>query len=115
MKINVQSIHFDADQKLLDFIEKKYSKLDSYFDRITAGDVILKLDNAVDAANKIVEVKLYIPGNILFTKLQCATFEEAIDLTIESLSKQLIKRKEKLKTPPYKFSENDLSIDGNLN
>jgi len=111
MKINVQSIHFDADSKLLDFIQRKYDKLDDYFDRITNGDVILKLDKAIDAANKIVEVKLNIPGNVLFSKLKCASFEEAVDLSIDSLSKQLKKHKEKLKTPNHKLSSPDSAIE----
>ena len=111
MNINIQSIHFTADSKLLDFIQKKYDKLDSYYDRITSGEVILKLDKAVNAANKIVEVKLHIPGNILFAKHQCASFEEAVDLTTESLSKQLKKQKEKLKNPNYKEAGEILGLD----
>lgn len=111
MNITIQSIHFNADSKLLEFIQKKYDKLDSYYDRITSGEVILKLDKAVDSANKLVEVKLHIPGNILFCKHQCTSFEEAVDLTVDSLSKQLKKQKEKLKTPSYKESTDIADLD----
>lgn len=97
MKIRVQSIHFTADVKLLDFIQKKADKLDQFFDQIISGDVYLKLENTEDEANKISEIKLMIPGNDLFAKEQCKTFEEATDKAIESLKRQLYKHKEKLR------------------
>lgn len=95
MKIRVQSIHFSADVKLLDFIQKKADKLDQFFDQIISGEVYLKLENTADEANKITEIKLLIPGNDLFAKEQCKTFEEATDKAIESLKHQIDKRKEK--------------------
>lgn len=97
MKIGVQSIHFNADKNLLAFIQKKVDKLDLFYDQIISGEVYLKLDNVSDEANKISEIKLMIPGNILFAKEQCKTFEEATDLCIESLRKQIHKHKEKIK------------------
>ena len=97
MKIGVQSIHFNADKDLLAFIQKKANKLDLFFDQIIGGDVYLKLDNVSDEANKITEIKLMIPGNTLFAKEQCKSFEEATDLAIESLRKQIHKHKEKIK------------------
>ncbi|POY38440.1 ribosomal subunit interface protein [Solitalea longa] len=98
MKIRVQSIRFNADIKLIDFIQRKLDKLDSFFDHVIDGDVFLKLDKAEDDANKIVEIKINIPGKDLFVKEQCQTFEEATDIAVESLAKQLKKHKEKLKT-----------------
>ena len=97
MKIRVQSIRFDADIKLIQFIQRKIDKLDSFFDHVIDGDVFLKLDKAEDDANKIVEIKINIPGKDLFVKEQRQTFEEATDIAIESLAKQLKKHKEKLK------------------
>jgi putative sigma-54 modulation protein len=99
MKIIVQSIHFDADRKLLDLIQKKYDKLDSFFDRIIRSEVILRINKAVDGANKLVEVKVFIPGHTLFVKEQCPTFEEAVDLSVNVLSGQLVKHKEKSLAP----------------
>ena len=58
MKIRVQSIHFSADVKLLDFIQKKADKLDQFFDHIISGEVYLRLENTEDEANKITEIKL---------------------------------------------------------
>ncbi|RQO71826.1 ribosome-associated translation inhibitor RaiA [Pedobacter sp. KBW06] len=95
MKITVQSIHFNADQKLLEFIQKKVDKLDQFFDQIISGEVYLKLENVDDEANKISEIKLIVPGVTMFAKEQCKTFEEATDLAIESLRKQITKHKDK--------------------
>jgi putative sigma-54 modulation protein len=98
MKIRVQSIHFTADVKLLDFIQKKADKLDQFFDQIISGEVYLKLEKTDDEANKITEIKLLIPGNDLFAKEQCKTFEEAADKAVESLKRQLDKHKEKMRS-----------------
>jgi len=95
MKIRVQSIHFNADKKLLEFIQKKVDKLDQFFDQIISGEVYLKLENVDDEANKISEIKLIVPGGTMFAKEQCKSFEEATDLAIESLRKQITKHKDK--------------------
>ncbi len=95
MKITVQSIRFTADRKLLDFIQKKVDKLDTFYDHIITGEIYLKLENVEDEANKITEIKLMLPGNQLFAKEQCKTFEEATDLAVESLRKQIEKHKQK--------------------
>jgi putative sigma-54 modulation protein len=98
MKISVQSIRFNADKKLLMFIQKKADKLDQFFDQIISGQVYLKLQNTEDEANKITEIKLSIPGIQLFAKEQCKTFEEATDLAIESLRRQVDKYKAKARS-----------------
>ncbi len=98
MKIRVQSIHFNADVKLLDFIQKRVDKLEQFFDQIISGEVYLRLENTEDEANKIVEIKLAIPGNDLFAKEQCKSFEEATDKAVESLRKQVNKRKDKVRS-----------------
>ena len=95
MKITVQSIRFNADKKLLEFIQKKVDKLDTFFDHIINGVVYLKLENVDDEINKITEIKLMLPGHLLFAKEQCKTFEEATDLAVESLRKQIDKYKQK--------------------
>ncbi|MGV8090994.1 MAG: ribosome hibernation-promoting factor, HPF/YfiA family [Mangrovibacterium sp.] len=98
MNINVNSIHFTPDQKLVDFAIKKTSKLDTFFDGIISGEVILKVVKPETSNNKIAEIKLSIPNNdYLFAKKQADTFEEAIDLAIDAIRKQLSKFKEKLK------------------
>jgi len=95
MKIRVQSIRFNADKKLLEFIQKKADKLDTFYDQIISGEVYLRLENVEDEANKITEIKLTLPGSQLFAKEQCKTFEEGTDLAIECLRKQIEKHKQK--------------------
>ena len=98
MKVQTQSVHFSADRKLIDFIEKKLKKLEQFFDRIIEASVILKLENSGQVKDKIVEVKLAIPGNTLFVKESNKTFEASVDGAIETLRRQLIKYKERLKS-----------------
>lgn len=95
MKITVQAIHFSADKKLIDFIQKKANKLEQFSDNIISAEVYLKLENTGEEANKITEIKLLAPGNQLFASHQCKTFEEGTDLAIESLRKQIQKQKQK--------------------
>lgn len=95
MRVKIQSIHFDADQKLLNFIESKVGKLNTFSNSIIDGEVFLRLDKSASHENKIAEIKLLVPGNDLFAKRQCKTFEEATDLAVEALRRQLKKQKEK--------------------
>jgi putative sigma-54 modulation protein len=95
MNIKIQTVHFDADQKLLDFTKKKIEKLAQLYDGIVGTEVILKLDKNSNDENKIAEIKFEIPGNDLFAKRQCKSFEEAVDEVIDALKKQVIKHKEK--------------------
>lgn len=96
MNLKVQSIHFDADKQLIAFIQEKVDKLQTFFDNIIDGEVILKFDNS-NTDNKISEIKLIIPGKILFAKENAPTFEEATDNAIEALRKQLVKHKERIR------------------
>ena len=93
MDIQVHSIHFTADKKLLGFVNEKVNKWEVFFDNIIAGEVYLRLDNSTAKDNKIAEVKLLIPGKELFAKKQCKSFEEAADLAVEALRKQVTKEK----------------------
>lgn len=95
MKVKIHSLHFDADKKLIAFIEEKVQKLSQFFDHIIDSEVTLRLDKSSEADNKLVEIKLLIPGNDLFARKQCRTFEEATDLCCEALRKQVAKHKEK--------------------
>jgi len=95
MNISTQSIQFRADKKLIDFIQRRVDKLDQFFDQIISGECYLKLENVENEANKITEFKLNIPGNQLFAKGQAKSFEEATDLAVESLRRQINKHKTK--------------------
>jgi ribosomal subunit interface protein len=97
MNIKISSLHFDADQKLLDFVDKKVKKMEQYYEGIIGVEVVLKVEKAHESDNKVAEIKLEISGNDLFAKKQATTFEEAVDLSIDALKKQITKYKEKLK------------------
>lgn len=105
MNIIVQSIRFDADQKLIKFIQKRMDKLGQFFDQIIDGECYLKLENVEDEANKITEFKINIPGNQLFAKGQAKSFEEATDLAVESLRRQINKHKTKTRTKASNHKE----------
>jgi putative sigma-54 modulation protein len=96
MNLNVQSIRFDADKKLIEFIEKKISKLEKFFEGIVGADVYLKL-NSQPVENKKVEVRLKIPGYDIFAEREAKSFEEATDLCVDALKTQLTKAKEKMR------------------
>lgn len=96
MKLQVQSIHFDADQKLIDFIQKKVDKLETFYDRMVDGEVFLRLNNE-GTENKTVEIKLNLPGQNLFAKEHASSFEAATDQATEALRAQLKKFKTKIK------------------
>lgn len=97
MKVYTESVQFKADQKLLDFIEKKLNKMDHYFDRIIDARVTLKLENTGQVRDKIAEVRLKVPGDLLVVKESQKTFEAAIDAVVDVLKRQLFKFKEKAK------------------
>ncbi len=105
MNITVQSIRFDADRKLIQFIQKRMDKLDLFFDQIIDGECYLRLENVEDEANKVTELKLNIPGNQLFAKAQAKSFEEATDLAVESLRRQINKHKTKTRTKASNHKE----------
>lgn len=96
MDIQVHSIHFTADKKLITFVNDKVNKLELFFDNIIAGEVFLRLDKSNDKDNKVAEVKLLLPGKELFAKKQCKSFEEAADLAVDALKKQVEKHKNKI-------------------
>ncbi len=98
MKVNTQSVNFNADQKLIDFIQQRMDKLDQYYDKIIKSDVFLKVENTSGKQNKIFEAIISVPGDSFIVKKVCKTFEEAADSAANSLGRQLRKRKEKLRT-----------------
>lgn len=95
MKVKVQSIHFDADQKLINFVEDKVDKLTQFYESIIDSEVYLRLDKSDAKDNKIAEIKISTPGKTLFAREQCKTFEEATDSAVEALRRQITKHKEK--------------------
>jgi len=98
MKVNVHAVNFNVDGKLVDFVQGRMNKLEKYYDRVVSSDVYLKVEKTSEKENKIVEVKINVPGDDFLVKKQCKTFEEAVELSAESLERLLVKRKEKIRT-----------------
>jgi putative sigma-54 modulation protein len=97
MDIKVSSVHFNADKKLIDFVNKKVTKLVKFYEEIIGAEVFLRLENTQEVDNKVAEIKLMIPGSDLFAKKQSKTFEEATENAVDALRQQIIKHKEKIK------------------
>ena len=97
MKIDIQSIHFDADKKLLDFINTKVEKLRTFYDGHLDLKVFLRLQKIEVKHNKSVEMKLMVNGQVLFVEHVHQSFEAALDLALDSLVTQLKRFKEKVK------------------
>lgn len=97
MTINIQSVHFDADKKLIGHVNEKVGKLQTYYDGIINSEITLRLDKSSTNDNKIAEIKMLGKGHEFFAKKQCSTFEEATDLACEAIKSQVKKHKEKVK------------------
>ncbi|MFI3269985.1 MAG: ribosome-associated translation inhibitor RaiA [Rikenellaceae bacterium] len=95
MDVKIQSVKFDADAKLLAFVEAKMTKLERFADRATGADVIMKLDKDHEKGNKVVTITLRVPGDELVAESRAKSFEEAIDEDIEALKRQLERVKNK--------------------
>lgn len=96
MDIDIQSVGFSSDQKLIDFINEKLEKLTHFFDNIVACEVYLRVERKSVQDNKTVEIKMNIPSKDLFAKKQCDSFEEATVEAVEALRKQIKKYKGKV-------------------
>ncbi len=97
MDIKIQAIHFDADIKLKEYIQEKLGKLTHFYAHIVDAEVFLKLEKADNHENKVVEIKLDIPGKTLFADARDKTFEKAFDDSLEAISVQVKREKEKVR------------------
>ncbi|MDX9927895.1 MAG: ribosome-associated translation inhibitor RaiA [Bacteroidales bacterium] len=97
MNIQIHSLRFDADKKLIDFVTQKVNKLSQLSDDIVSAEVFLRLDKDDERENKITEIKVEYPRGPLFARKQSKTFEEATDLVVDALKKQIVKQKGKMR------------------
>ena len=95
MKIQVQNVNFNGSTKLSETVEKKLLKLDTLYDKIKCANIYFKIENNNEKNNKTTEIVLEVPGDDLVVKKTGQTFEEGIDLAVDSLKRLLIKKKEK--------------------
>ena len=99
MNIKVNSVHFTADQKLIDFVSKKVSKMDTFYEGILGAEVSLKVEKPEAANNKVSEIRISLPAaENLFARKQADSFEAATDLAVDAIRRQLKRHKEKLRT-----------------
>jgi len=98
MKVNVQSVNFNVDEKLVNFTNEKLSKLENHYNKIISANVFMKVDNTSSKENKVTEILLSIPGSELVVKKTYKTFEQGVDQCLTSLERQLMKKKGKQKT-----------------
>ena len=97
MNVKIQTLHFEADEKLVAYVEKKVSKLSQFHEKITTVDVFLKLDNVVhNIKDKVAEIKVHIPRYDFFVKHSSKSFEESFDTALDSVITQIKRKKDKL-------------------
>lgn len=97
MHVNIQTHHFDADGKLMDYIEKKLGKLEQFHDRIVRVEVFLKLDNVVHKIkDKVAEIQVFVPRKNFFVKHSSKSFQESFDVAMDSIINQMKRQKDKL-------------------
>ncbi len=97
MNVNIQTVHFEADDKLVEYVTQKLPKLNTFHDSILKVDVYLKLDNVVHTIkDKVVEIRVHVPKHDFFVKASSKSFEESFDNAMESIVSQIKRKKEKL-------------------
>lgn len=107
MKIQVNAVHFSADNSLISFIQKKLDKLETFYDKIIGGEVFLKLDKGdkFNTHKKQIEVKINVPGNTIFVKETADSFEAATDVAVETLTRKVKRFKEMKTSKPRDINE----------
>jgi putative sigma-54 modulation protein len=96
MDVKIQTVHFQADEKLVDLITKKVEKLNTFHDRITKVDVFLKLDNVVHVIkDKVVELRVHVPRHDFFVKASSKSFEESFENALVSMINQIKRQKDR--------------------
>ncbi len=97
MNVKIQTVRFETDLKLEEYVTKKLEKLNTFHDRIIKVDVFLKLDNVVHTIkDKIAEIRVHVPKHDFFVKASSKSFEESFDTALESIVSQIKRKKEKL-------------------
>jgi putative sigma-54 modulation protein len=96
MQVTFQTVHFTADQKLKDYISDKLQKLEKFYPKIIQSTVYLKLENSGQVKDKIIEIKMNVPGSTLIASNTDKTFEASFDDALESVKRQLKKLNDKV-------------------
>ena len=97
MNVHIQSLHFDADSKLVEYVNSKVEKLNQFHDRIIKVDVFLKLDNVVHTIkDKVAEIRVHVPKADFFVKASSKSFEASFDEAFEAIVNQIKRKKQKM-------------------
>ena len=105
MTVNIQSVNFKADSKLLRFIEERLEKTKLFFDKTINTDVFLKVDNNHLRENKIVEMRMSIPGNEIVVTKERKSFEEAAGYCSSSIDQTVKKTQGKSEVNTFIFNQ----------
>lgn len=97
MKVSVQSVNFNIDNELVKFVERKINTLEKFHDHLLGAEVFLKVQNSSEKENKFTEIKINVPGNDIVVKKQSKKFEVGVSMAVDSIKRQLVKRKEKIR------------------
>ncbi|MBL7710550.1 MAG: ribosome-associated translation inhibitor RaiA [Chitinophagales bacterium] len=96
MNVNIQTVRFDADSRLVEYVNRKLEKLNTFHDRIIKVSVYLKLDNVVHTIkDKIAEIRVHVPRQEFFVKSTSKSFETSFDDAFESIVNQIKRKKQK--------------------
>jgi putative sigma-54 modulation protein len=96
MNVNIQTVHFDADSRLVEYINRKLQKLHTFNDRIIKVNVFLKLDNVAHSIkDKIAEIRVHVPRHHFFVKSTSKSFESSFDDAFDSIVTLIKRKKEK--------------------
>jgi putative sigma-54 modulation protein len=96
MNVNIQTVRFDADTRLIEYVNRKLEKLGTFHDRIIKVNVFLKLDNVVhNIKDKIAEIRIHVPRHEFFVKSTSKSFQESFDDAFDSIVNQIKRKKEK--------------------
>jgi putative sigma-54 modulation protein len=96
MNVKIQTVRFDADARLIDYVNRKIEKLSTFHDRITRVNIFLKLDNVVHSIkDKVAEIRIHVPRHEFFVKSTSKSFEESFDDAFDSIVNQIKRKKEK--------------------
>ncbi len=93
MEINIKSLKFDADQKLIAFVEKKVARLERFYEGLTEVNVTMTLLHEPD--NKDVKLQIHIPGEELIIQRNAKTFEDAVTECADAMKEKLTRAREK--------------------
>ena len=97
MNVKIQAVHFDADVKLKEYVNKKIKKLETFHGQVVKVEIFLKLDNVIHTIkDKIAEISVHVPRHQFFAKCSSKSFEESFDNAFDSVINQIKRKKDKL-------------------